>query len=526
METRMGEVRIAGSTRRSNAGIRLIAVAVLIATGLGAVSTSARAQSGLEDDRVMVQGFYWESCRHGRPDRFPDFGSKRWYDVVRDQAPTLATAGFDLIWLPPTAFSGDVSVGYNPKEYFRLDNSYGSANQHRRMLVALLKEGIEPIADIVINHRDGSAGWADFKNPAWGPWAICSDDEAFSNQSSGIAGTPLGQRGQCEESVGYRPGKTYAYESFRDVAHTDKRVRDDIVRYLLSLQSAGYRGWRYDMVHGYGARWIACYNAATRPTFSVGEYDWDAHNQMRGWIWSTSTAPDAAGVEHLKGSSDVFDFTSFFSLKAINGGRYASLYGFGNGVGMVGDTTDGVPWKNRAVTFVENHDTGYRTNDDGNPQSDHKMDSFANNWQVEQAYAHILSHPGVPTVYWKHFFDWGDPLRAKIKALINARKVAGVHAGSAVFLQDNARSAGVYAALVEGRNGKLWVRIGGDDRTWQPSTSGYSGYREYAAGAGWKVWVGLPGNPPNKQAPRRRPLPVPTFKEATRIAVPDVALCR
>ena len=39
----------------------------------------------------------------------------------------------------------------------------------------------------------------------------------------------------------------------------------------------------------------------------------------------------------------------------------------------------------------------------------------------------------------------------------------------------------------------LSVRVGGRDEDWQPSGSGYTGYREYASGAGWKVWVGLPG---------------------------------
>src|SRR5439155_15592395 len=135
-----------------------------------------------------------------------------------------------------------------------------------------------------------------------------------------------------------------------------------------------------------------------------------------------------------------------------------------------------------------------------------EVDVFANNWQVEQAYAHVLTHPGVPTVFWKHYFDWGADLQNKIRALINARKIAGVHAGSALHLQDNARSAGVYAARVEGRHGDLYVLLGGSDAQWEPSRSGYSGYREYAQGAGWKVRVGLPANPPLGQAPLRPPL--------------------
>lgn len=53
---------------------------------------------------------------------------------------------FDLIWLPPLSFAGEVSAGagYNPKEYFRLDNSYGSFNEHRAMLAALLRTAWSP----------------------------------------------------------------------------------------------------------------------------------------------------------------------------------------------------------------------------------------------------------------------------------------------------------------------------------------------------------------------------------------------
>jgi alpha-amylase len=479
------------------------------------------AQAGFEDDRVMLQGFYWESYRHGHPDRFSEYGEKRWYEIVREQAPALRAGRFDLIWLPPPSYAGERSAGYNPKEYFRLDNSYGSFAQHRAMLEALLASGVEPVADIVINHRDGASRWADFRNPDWGPWAITRNDEAFTNEASELFDTPVDQRGAPEEqptAYAGHGGTTYTYPSFRDLDHTNRQVRRDIIRYLRQLQSIGYRGWRYDMVHGYHARWIAVYNRATHPTFSVGEYDWDKHAAQRGWIWhSATTANDPATA------SSVFDFSSFFTLKD-NKGNYTALYGYGNGIGMVGDNTDSIAWKNRAVTFLENHDTGYRTNEDGTPQEHHEHDNFLNDWQVEQGYAHLLTHPGVPTVYWKHYFDWGSTLRERIKALINARKVAGVHAGSALHTQNNARSKGVYAARVVGRHGDLYVRIGGSDADWQPHFSDYHDYREYAAGNGWKVWVGLPGNPPVQQAPLKSALPVPAYREPADIAVTEDAL--
>jgi alpha-amylase len=497
---------------------RVLGLVLLIA--LGATADRARAQAGFEDDRVMLQGFYWESYRHGHPERFSRYGDKTWYRIVEEQAPTIREARFDLIWLPPPSFAGQYSAGYNPKEYFNLANSYGDDGAHRAMLEALLANGVEPIADIVINHRDGLTSWADFKNPDWGTWAITRDDDAFTNKNSPLFNTSAERGAPEEQPLPYAPhgGTTYAYGSFRDIDHTSERVRRDLIRYLLQLKSFGYRGWRYDVVHGFHARWLAVYNRATQPTFSVGEYDWDKQAEQRGWVWHSATTPG-----RLDTASSVFDFFTQFGLKdQIKASNYRALYGYGLGIGLVGDNTDGHAWKNRAVTFVENHDTGFRTHEDGSVEKE--PDSLANGWQVEQGYAQILTHPGVPTVFWKHYFDWGDDLRNKVRALINARKVAGVHAGSTIYLQSNAQAQGVYAARVVGRNGDLYVRIGGDDSNWQPSHSNYRDYREYAQGSGWKVWVGLPGNPPFQEAPRKPPLPVPTYQKPESIDVPDSLL--
>jgi alpha-amylase len=372
---------------------RLLSVLVIL---VWLVPRCGFAQAGLNDDRVMLQGFYWESYRHGDPDpRCARYGTKRWYQIVKERAP-------------------EIHGGRLPKP----------------------------------------------------------------------------------------------------------QVRRDVSKYLLQLKSFGYRGWRYDMVHGYHAKHLALYNRRSEPTFSVGEYDWGAHAEQRGWVWWTATNPSATGADHLKSSSSVFDFSTTFALSG-NKGNYRNWYAFDNGLGMIGDNTDGLPWKNRAVTFLENHDTGYRTDDDGNPQEHHESDRFLNGWEVEQGYAYILTHPGVPCVYWKHYFDWGLRLRQRIEALINARKVAGVHAGSALHVQQNAKARGVYAATVEGRDGDLYVRVGGSDDDWEPSSSGYSEYREYAFGDGWKVWVRLPGNPPVQQAPFKAPFPVPNYRSPETIDVPD-----
>lgn len=486
----------------------LVVFAILVG-----IQPRAFGQGGFDDPRVMLQGFYWESYRHGHPEKpeWNNFGDKRWYEIIQNKADEIRDAKIDLIWLPPPSFAGDHSAGYNPRELFKFENSYGTEAQHRAALKALLEAGVEPLADIVINHRDGSSDWADFKNPDWDTTTICKDDEVFTRGPMSYRNAP---RGQSEGGARYRDN-FYSYGDFRDIDHSSEVVRRDILKYLKSLRTFGYRGWRYDMVHGYHAKYLALYNKHSNPTFSVGEYDWDKHAQQRGWIYETATTPN-----DLRTASSVFDFTTQFTLKD-NKGNYTALFGLGNGLGMMGDNTDGLPWKCRSVTFLENHDSGYRTNDDGTPQKDHERDNFLNDWQVEQGYAYTLTHPGVPCVYWKHYFDWGRDLRERIKFLINARKVAGVHSGSRLHTQDNARARGVYAAFVEGKNGKLYVRIGGSDNEWNPSQSSYQDYCEYAAGTGWKVWVALPDNPAMKIAPQATGLGVLTFQKPTDISIPD-----
>jgi hypothetical protein len=80
---------------------------------------------------------------------------------------------------------------------------------------------------------------------------------------------------------------------------------------------------------------------------------------------------------------------------------------------------------------------------------------------------------------------------------------------------------GVYAARIVGRNGDLYVRIGGNDANWQPFHSGYENYRGYAQGNGWQVWVALPQNPEVRQAPLKAALPIPDYREPQTIDVSD-----
>jgi alpha-amylase len=93
-------------------------------------------------------------------------------------------------------------------------------------------------------------------------------------------------------------------------------------------------------------------------------------------------------------------------------------------------------------------------------------------------YAYILTHPGTPTVFWDHYFDWGDDLKNQIKSLLKARDDAGIHSRSK--LEIVAATDSLYAAHVGDR---LAVKLGGD---WSPSGGGWEAV---ASGDGWCVWT-------------------------------------
>ena len=393
------------------------------------VGGSGNASSG--DGAVMLQGFHWTSWQ-----------AAPWWDVIAGKAGDIASSGINLVWLPPSSDAAS-NEGYIPRRWYVQDSKYGTKAQLQKAIGALHGGGVKVLADIVINHRVGSGGWANFTEPAWGPEAVCSDDEW-----PGAKGHP-------------DTGKSVPYA--RDLDHTQPFVQKDTKDWMNWLKTEiGYDGWRYDFVRGYGTQYLAMYNDATSPAFAVAEI-WDdfeinnvnAHRQRL-----------ADYIDSVGGRIAAFDFTTKAVLQqAVSAGEYWRLKDAqGKPAGLIGW------WPAKAVTFIDNHDTGASTG--GTSQN---MWPFPGD-RVMEGYAYILTHPGVPCVYWPHFYDWG--LHDQIKALIGARKSAGITSTSAVAVQaaDNSR----YAAIVDG---KLAVKIGPGD--WDPG----AGWDLAASGKNYAVWT-------------------------------------
>lgn len=393
------------------------------------------------DDRVLLQGFYWESSHDYQND---------WYQYVEAKAADMDAAGIDMIWLPPPSDAGSWE-GYLPRELNNFANYYGSLAEHQSMLSTLDGYGIDAIADIVVNHRVGSTNWVDFTNPTWGTNAITADDEVWSEPSySGIS-----LRGN------YDTGTPYA--AARDVDHTQQFVQNDIKAFLDNLKALGYDGWRYDFVHGFSTQYISMYNGHTNPTYSVGE-NWNSDKQViQDWI-------DASG-------SAAFDFPTYYALKGvIRDNNYSYL-------AYQGAPAGGIGWdpKNYS-TFIENHDTP-----DYDPNN-----NVLNGTNVGQAYAYLLTHPGVPCIFWSHMYEWGSAVTNELKTLIQVRKDAGIHSQSAVTIHRSEN--GLYVASVAGVNHTVFLKMGYSN--WgDPANEGMGGSWDLAAsGTNYAIWAESAGS--------------------------------
>lgn len=392
---------------------------------------------------VMLQGFHWyaDNYWHHPPDG--------WWGELARSAREVGQSGFDLIWFPPVS-----SGSYYPREWYDLDSQWGKKEALVRAVAAMHAAGVKVVADIVLNHRGGSANWLDFKNPDWPSTVIVKDDEVWAQPP--YADMPRSQNydeGQGEHGC-------------RDLDHRDALVRQDAKIFMRWLRNViGFDGWRYDMVKGFAPSRVRDYNDASAPLFSVGEY-YDGNRQLiTDWIDGTDSSSGKLNA------SSAFDFTTRFSLiAAIEGDRYDLLNDNGRPSGLIGW------WPSKAVTFVENHDTSPRDPDFIRNAPKEYRD------QRMMGYAYILTHPGIPCVFWPHLFDWGPGRKAQIQTLLAARRNAGITSTSPVRIISAAN--GLYAAIVTGNAQRIALKMG-SSWDWQPG----AGWTLAASGEKYAVWT-------------------------------------
>ena len=131
-----------------------------------------------------------------------------------------------------------------------------------------------------------------------------------------------------------------------------------------------------------------------------------------------------------------------------------------------------------AVTFVDNHDTFNRadinTTDCGNSKDG--SSSLNNKELIMQCNAYLLSMPGIPCVFWPHWYKY----KSDIKAMITARRNAGIHSESSV---SETSGSGYYEATITGKYGNVILYLGSS-----ASKSAPSGYKQAVKGSKYAMY--------------------------------------
>ena len=400
---------------------------------------------------VMLQGFYWGSCT-----------DTQWTRMEK-QVDNLAKV-FKLVWLPQSAYCGGQSMGYDDLYWFpgegRYNSSFGTEEELRSLIKTFKDKGIGTIADVVINHRKNVSNWVDFPKETYKGVTyelkstdICSDDDG------GACGTWATQNGYTlgnpeQPSEVYNNENCEDWPGMRDLDHTSQNVQTNVKAYLhMLLEDLGYAGFRYDMVKGYPGKFTALYNKDAQPTYSVGEFwDGNASNCIK-WLNATK---DNGAIQ-----SAVFDFPFRYTVRdAINNNdwtklSYASVVSSNNG-----------SYKRYAVTFVENHDTEYRSATD--QQDPLRKDTLAAN-------AYLLAMPGTPCVFLKHWQKY----KQEIGNMVAVRKAVGITSMSQSVTMGSNKN--YYVVQVVGNGDKKLLCVVGNtaasytptDPRWEKVISGY-----------------------------------------------------
>ncbi|WP_027340061.1 alpha-amylase domain-containing protein [Halonatronum saccharophilum] len=385
-------------------------------------------------NELMMQVFYWEMGQD--PDR-PE--ERDLWLLLEDKAEEIAEAGFTSLWLPPAnkAFGGLEDVGYGTYDLWDLGEfdqqrandpagtirtKYGTKYELEGALAAISAAGMDAYYDVIFNHRMGAdttervrlsqsspdkpgqeiEAWTYFdlegrqkyysRADQW-KWDWTAFDAVDWDQASRSEGRFIFEGKSWDNTYGsdYLMGSDVDY-SREDIRHEMNEWGEWIVNEI------GFDGFRLDAIKHVDSDF-------TREWIEYVQQNTEQDVVFIAEAWENSDDSLAGYLEHV-GHSDLtaFDFPLREAFANMRDGRL-NLSDLENR-GLV--NREG--YENRAVTFVDNHDTDRDGDEYGDAIYSHKY----------QAYTYILMHEnGIPKVYWKDYYV--EDMKEGLDKLIGAR---------------------------------------------------------------------------------------------------------
>ncbi len=347
------------------------------------------------------------------------------WTTVSKNAKALSDIGVTALWLPP-AFKGQAGandVGYGIYDLYDLGEfhqkgtirtKYGTKDEYLQAIKDLQTHHIDVYADIVLNHKMGAdftetvdafeanssnrlqqnpvaetiEAWTGFNFPARQQkyssfeWNHTHFDGVDYNQRNShcaiynLAGTPWDTGVDTEHA-------NYDYLMGSDLCFSNKEVLDELDSFgQWYLDFTGVTGFRLDAVkhipNSFFAPWLSKLRINNKSElFTVGEY------------WS----PDLQTLQNYLGSCQscmsLFDVPLHFNFyRASNEGQNYDMRNILSNTLMSA-------YPERAVTFVENHDT----------QRGQALETVVADWFKPLAYTMILTRSqGYPCIFYGDYY--------------------------------------------------------------------------------------------------------------------------
>lgn len=369
------------------------------------------------ENQTLMQYFEWY---------LPDDG-QHWNRLTED-APNLAAKGIRKVWMPP-AFKGTGSndVGYGVYDLFDLGEfdqkgtvrtKYGLKEEYLRAIEALSQNGIEAIADVVLNHKAAAdykerftvvevdpndrnveisepfeiEAWMHFAFPGrkkayndfeWHWYHFTGTDYDAKNNKSGIFLIQGDNKGWADDELVDNENGNYDYLMYADIDFKHPEVIQNLYDWAhWFIESTGVHGFRLDAVKHIDSFFMKNFIRDITEKYGDDFY-------VFGEFWNSDEKANNDYLENIDYRFDLVDVKLHHNLFD------ASKSGADYDLRTIFDQTLAKNHPESAVTFVDNHDT----------QRGQALESTVEEWFKPAAYALILlREAGLPCVFYGDYY--------------------------------------------------------------------------------------------------------------------------
>ena len=369
------------------------------------------------ENQTLMQYFEWY---------LPDDG-QHWNRLAED-APNLAAKGIRKVWMPPTfKGTGSNDVGYGVYDLFDLGEfdqkgtvrtKYGLKEEYLRAIEALSQNGIEAIADVVLNHKAAAdykerftvvevdpndrnveisepfeiEAWMHFAFPGrkkayndfeWHWYHFTGTDYDAKNNKSGIFLIQGDNKGWADDELVDNENGNYDYLMYADIDFKHPEVIQNLYDWAhWFIESTGVHGFRLDAVKHIDSFFMKNFIRDITEKYGDDFY-------VFGEFWNSDEKANNDYLENIDYRFDLVDVKLHHNLFD------ASKSGADYDLRTIFDQTLAKNHSESAVTFVDNHDT----------QRGQALESTVEEWFKPAAYSLILlREAGLPCVFYGDYY--------------------------------------------------------------------------------------------------------------------------